>query len=154
MNTSAPLATLRLSVGPRQTLAEWGGEGRSSLPVGTAVLWPASPVGPSAIAIENAIQVVEDQIEGLLPRAPKGGRLLVSADTLAPLLRGGAIAGLVQGTIALSQIEREYQLLAARAVGAPSARGSGFDDPAGDALVLILREVMHHLGFDALHAAA
>lgn len=154
MNTPLPPVTLHLTVSPRQTLAEWGGEGRSSLPVGTAVLWPASPAGPSAIAIENAIQVVEDQIEGLVPRVPKGGTLLVNADTLAPLQRGGAIAGLEQGTIALSQIEREYQSLAARAVGAPSARGSGFDDPAGDAVVLILREVMHHLGFDALHAAA
>jgi hypothetical protein len=145
-------ATLRLAIGPRQTVAEWGDEGRSSLPVGTAVLWPATASGPSAIAIENAIQGVEDQIETLVPRLPRGGRLVVSADTLAPLRRGGAIAGLLQGTIALEQIEREYQMLAARAVGAPSAHGSGFDDPAGDAVVLILREVMHHLGFDTLHA--
>lgn len=145
---------LRLAIGPRQTLAEWGDDGRRSLPVGTATLWPVTATGPSALAIENAIQVVEDQIESLVPRVPRGGRLVVGADTLAPLQRSGAIAGLEQGTIALSQIEREYQSLAARAVGAPSARGSGFDDPAGDALVLILREVMHHLGFDALHAAA
>lgn len=64
--------------------------------------------------------------------------------------RGGAIAALEQGSIGLDGIEREYQSLAARAVGAPSARGSGFDDPAGDALVLILRELMHHLGVFAL----
>ncbi|MFP8781315.1 hypothetical protein [Hydrogenophaga sp. RWCD_12] len=154
MNSPVPPVTLRLSVGPRQTLAEWGADGRRSLPVGTAVLWPATTSGPSALAIENAIQLVEDQIEGLVPRVPRGGRLVVSADTLAPLQRGGAIAGLEQGTIALAQIEREYQSLAGRAIGAPSARGSGFDDPAGDAVVLILREVMHHLGFDVLHAAA
>lgn len=151
MNTPAAPATLRLSIGPRQTLAEWGEAGRSSLPVGTVTLWRASAAGPSAIAIEHAIQGVEDQIESLVPHVPRGGRLVVSADTLAPLQRGGAIAGLEGGAIALSQIEREYQSLASRAVGAPSARGSGFDDPAGDAMVLILRELMHHLGFEVLH---
>lgn len=145
--------TLRLSVGPHETLAEWGDEGLSRLPVGTGVLWPATATGPSAFAIENAIQTVEDQIERLVPNLPRGGRLAVSAGTLAPLQRGGAIAGLAQGAIALSQIEREYQMLAARAVGAPSARGTGFDEPSGDALVLILREFMHHLGFDALYLA-
>lgn len=154
MNAPVPPVTLRLTISPRQTLAEWGDDGRRSLPVGTATLWPASAAGPSALAIENAIQVVEDQIESLVPRVPRGGRLVVSADTLTPLQRSGAIAGLAQGAIGLSQIEREYQSLAARAVGAPSARGNGFDDPAGDAVVLILREVMHHLGFDALHLMA
>ena len=64
--------------------------------------------------------------------------------------RGGAIAADAQGTIERAQIEREYQALAARAVGAPSALGSAFDDPAGDALVLILRELMQHLGFERL----
>jgi hypothetical protein len=153
MTLPATTPSLRLSVGPRQTLAEWGEAGRSSLPVGTATLWPATASGPSAIAIENAIQAVEDQIEALVPRVPQGGRLVVSVDTLAPLQRGGAIAGLERGAIALSRIESEYQLLAARAVNAPSAHGSGFDDPAGDAVVLILREVMHHLGFEELFAA-
>ncbi|MFW5332944.1 hypothetical protein [Hydrogenophaga sp. ZJX-1] len=152
MNT--PTATLHLSVGPRETLAEWGDDGRSSLPVGTAVLWPAGAAGPSAFAIENAIQMVEDQIERLVPRVPKGGRLVVSAETLAPLQRAGAIRGLVNGAIGLADIEHEYQQLAARAMGAPSARGSGFEHPAGDALVLILRECLHHLGFDAVHLTA
>jgi hypothetical protein len=84
-----------------------------------------------------------------LAGSPQG--CLKPEGALSFLTSGGAIAGLVQGTIALSQIEREYQSLAARAVGAPSARGSGFDDPAGDAVVLILRELMHHLGVVSLH---
>ena len=33
----------------------------------------------------------------------------------------------------------------------PSARGTGFDDAAGDAVLLILRELMHHLGVRSLH---
>ena len=103
------------------------------------------------MAIENAIQVVEDQIERVAPHMPAGARLVVSAADLAALRREGAIAGLQQGAIALAQIEREYQALAGRSMGAPSANASGFDDPSGDALVLILRECLHHLGLDAVY---
>lgn len=123
---------------------------RWTLPVGTASLWPTSATGPSALAVENGIQTVEDEIERIAAQVPRGATLQVSDDTWAPLQRSGAIAALAQGSIGLDGIEREYQSLAARAVGAPSARGSGFDDPAGDALVLILRELMHHLGVPAL----
>ena len=120
-------------------------------PVGTATLWPQRPGGPSPVAIENAIQAVEDQIERVAPHVPAGARLVMPADAFAPLQRGGAIAGLAQGAIALAQIEREYQSLAGRSMGAPSARAFGFDDPSGDALVLVLREVLHHLRLDAVH---
>ena len=109
---------------------------------------------PAPLELENAIQVVEDQIEGLHRHVPAGSRLVVDAQTLAPLQHAGAIRGLVNGAIGLAVIEHEYQQLAARAMGAPSARGSGFEHAAGDALVLILRECLHHLGFDAVHLAA
>lgn len=123
-------------------------------PFGSTTLWPQRVGGPSPVAIENAIQVVEDQIERVAPHVPAGTRLVMSADALAPLQRGGAIAGLQQGAIALEQIEREYQSLAARSMGAPSARAFGFDDPSGDALVLVLREILHHLRLDAVHLGA
>lgn len=154
MNAATP-AALRLSVDattttlvldtPPETLRSW------DWPLGHATLWPARPGGPSPVMIENAIQVVEDQIEAVARHVPAGARLVASAATLAPLQRGGATAGLQQGAIALAQIEREVQSLAARSMGAPSARTLVFDDPAGDALVLILRECLHHLGLDAVH---
>ena len=53
------------------------------------------------------------------------------AEALAPLQPDGAIAGLSQGANALAQIERGYQWLAARSMGAPSARASRFDDHLG-----------------------
>ena len=70
---------------------------------------------------------------------------------MATLQRAGAIWGLAHEAIPVRQIKREHQQLAARTVGVPSATGSGFDAPAGDALVLILSEWLHHLGFDAMH---
>lgn len=155
MNTVPP-AVLSLSVGERESVlalqASPAPGDRWTLPIGTAMLLSRTGGDPSPVAIENAIQAVEDQIERFAREVPAGARLEMKADALAPLQRGGAIAGLAQGAIALAQIEREYQLLAARSMGAPSARASRFDDPSGDALVLILRECLHHLGLDAVHA--
>lgn len=154
MNLSAP-AVLRLTVGATSTAlvleAPPAAHRQWVWPVGTATLWPQRDGGPSPVAIENAIQAVEDQIERVAPHVPAGARLVVSTDGLAQLQRAGAIDGLAQGAIGLARIEQEYQWLAARAMGAPSARAFGFDDPSGDALVLILREVLHHLGLDAVH---
>ena len=154
MSTVSP-AVLRLSVGAASTTLDLAAPPAAQRhwdwPLGLATLWATRPGGPSPVAIENAIQVVEDQIERVAPHMPAGARLVVSAETLAALRREGAIAGLQQGAIALAQIEREYQALAGRSMGAPSANASGFDDPSGDALVLILRECLHHLGLDAVY---
>ena len=152
--------TLHLNIGAAETTAvlllQDGSEQRWRLPIGLATLWsaPIAKQGPSALAIEHAIQTVEDHVERLAGHLPVGTRLLVAAGAMAPLQRAGAIWGLAHEAIPLAQIEREYQQLAARAVGAPSATGSGFDAPAGDALVLFLRECLHHLGFDAVHLTA
>ncbi len=154
MNAAAP-ARLRLSVGATSTTlvldAPPAAPRHWDWAVGLGTLWPVRPGGPTPVVIENAIQVVEDLIEPLARQLPAGVRLVADAAALAPLRREGAIAGLRQGAISIEQIEREYQLLAARSMGAPSARAAAFDDPAGDALVLVLRECLHHLGLDAVH---
>lgn len=156
-------AILRLHVGERTTTAvlQHPGAGeehwtRWVLPIGVAVLWPAPPRadGPSPLAVENAIQTVEDALQPLHRHLPSGTRLVLAPDNLVPLRRNGAIGGLANEAISLAVVEHAYQQLAARALGAPSARGTGFDHPAGDALVLILRECLHHLGFDAVYPAA
>lgn len=141
---------LALDIGADHTVITLPGGPAWTLPVGTASLWPLSASGPSALAVENGIQTVEDAIERIAAQVPRGTHMVLSARSLAPLQRGGAIAALAQGSIGLEDIEREYQWLAARAVGAPSARGTGFDDAAGDAVLLILRELMHHLGLRSL----
>lgn len=156
MNASAP-AVLHLSVDATATKlvldAPPAAPRHWAWPIGTTTLWPRRAGGPSPVAIENAIQAVEDRIERVARDVPAGSRLVMAAEALSPLQRGGVIAGLVQGAIALEQIEREYQLLAARSLGAPSARAFGFDDPSGDALVLVLRECLQHLGLEAVHLA-
>ncbi len=153
MNTTA--ARLRLSVGASTTTlvleAPPAGPRQWDWPLGHSTLWPVRPGGPSPVMIEYAIQRVEDQIEHMARQVPAGACLVADAATLWPLRRGEAIAGLQQGAISIAQIEREVQSLAARSLGAPSARAVAFDDPSGDALVLILRECLLHLGLDAVH---
>jgi len=69
-----------------------------TLPIGLDNLWPMASQrsGPSPLDIENAIQVVEDQIQRLHRHIPPGTQLVMAADRLAPLLRQGGI-GRAQG---------------------------------------------------------
>ena len=151
MNTADTGPRLALDIGAHETVITSPSGAAWTLPVGTTSLWPLSPSGPSALAVENGIQTVEDAIERVAAEVPRGARMVLSGRSLAPLQRGGAITELARGSIGLEGIERDYQLLAARAVGAPSAHGTGFDEAAGDAVLLILRELMHHLGVRSLH---
>lgn len=159
MSHPARWATLHLDVGAQATALVLRSPGaadeRFALAVGLHNLWPMDGPGhgPSAWAIEHAIQVVEDQIATVHHRVPAGARLEMPGSAVALLRREGAIPAISHEAISLATVEQWYQALAARAEGAPSARGTGFDDPSGDALVLILRELMHHLGFEALHLA-
>lgn len=153
MNTADTSPRLGLDIGAHETVLTSPSGAAWTLAVGSASLWPPSASGPSALAVENGIQTVEDAIERIAADVPRGTRMVLSGRSLAPLQRGGAIAALAQGSIGLEDIEREYQWLAARAVGAPSAHGSGFDDATGDAVLLILRELMHHLGVRSLQTA-
>ena len=151
MNEADTGLRLALDIGAHQTVITAPDGFARTLPVGTASLWAPSASASSALSVENGIQTVEAAIERVASEVPRGARMVLSAGSLAPLQRGGAIAVMAQGSTGLDGIEREYQLLAARAVGAPSARGTGFDDAAGDAVLLILRELMHHLGLRSLH---
>jgi hypothetical protein len=150
VNTPGPGLRLALDIGAHQTVITAADGTAWTLPVGTASLWPLSAAGPSALAVENGIQMVEDAIERIAAQVPRGATLEPGAGSLAPMQRGGAIASLEKGSIRRDAIEREYQWLAARSVGAPSARGTGYEEPSGNAVVLILRELMHHLDVDAL----
>jgi hypothetical protein len=156
MPSASPHSTLQLAIGAQTTVVDLHSPDARpqhwTLPIGLDNLWPAGPSlgGPSALQVENAIQTVEDDIQRLHRHIPAGTRLVMAAEGLKALRRQGVVTGLSGEGFSLDQIEQQYQLLAARAVGAPSAQGSGFDDARGDAWVLILRECLHHWGFDRL----
>lgn len=102
---------------------------------------------PTAREIERAIDVIEDEIMRLGPRAGAGTTLWSMSDTLQAW---SAVSG---ATMAIETVEQWFQRLAAAALGQPGAM-QGL--PAGReaaATLLILREFMHHLGYPAITVA-
>jgi exopolyphosphatase/pppGpp-phosphohydrolase len=102
---------------------------------------------PTPLAMENAIQVVEDVVMPLHALVPRGAQLF-SADAVVReiALQSGAAPGMPQ-TLTLEAMERTFNRLAAVVEGSPAAyQGLPASNRFAVAL-LILREFMHHLQF-------
>ena len=104
---------------------------------------------PSALEIETAIMAVEDEV--MRARAVTlGHTALYSTDE-----RVGDMARLLGSPdgLTLEQVEQLFNQLAARAEGRPASQVDIPDDPPFAATLLILREFMHHLGFEAVQVS-
>ncbi len=101
---------------------------------------------PTPFELERAIDVVEDALTGTgLARADRGD--LVTSDALLAALPSLGTPGARVGRDA---VEALFQRLASRSLGTPvtaSELPSGHDFAAA---LLVLRECMHHLGFDGV----
>ena len=102
---------------------------------------------PTPLELENAIMVVEDEIARATAFAGAGFTLSSDDGALRDL---AAFAGVSGDALSVGAIENAFERLAAVALGRPAA-SAGL--PAGDpgrifaAKLLIVRELMHHLGF-------
>jgi hypothetical protein len=104
---------------------------------------------PRPAELESAIDAVEDQVMKAVDVVPTGSSLVV----LGPV--AGQLAGVCRAddggaTVSVATIEGLFQRLASESLGNPAAR-HGL--PAGNAFVvgvLIVREFMHHLGFESV----
>lgn len=104
---------------------------------------------PTAVEIERAIDLVEDALgaSGLAHGAR--GELAVAGPL--PL----AALGLTGGIVRLSRdaVEARFERLAAAAIGQPGAAAGMTLDAPGAAALLILRECLHHLGYEGVRCA-
>jgi exopolyphosphatase/pppGpp-phosphohydrolase len=140
------LAPVRIHLQARSTLLEFGDAEAVTLPVGPRDL--AEDVlrhePPTPAELERAIDVVEDALTGSrLARSDRGD--LVTADALLRALPGLDAPGTRRTRDA---VETLFQRLASRSLGTPVAAA---ELPVGRdfaAALVILRECMHHLGFD------
>mmetsp|Transcript_5757 Transcript_5757/g.22355 ORF Transcript_5757/g.22355 Transcript_5757/m.22355 type:complete len:150 (+) Transcript_5757:2366-2815(+) len=145
--TSQPV---RLRLLARSTLLEFDDGQTVTLPVGLRDL--AEDVlrhePPTPAELERAIDVVEDALTG--SRLAQGARgELVTADSVLLALPGLGGPGT---SLARDDVESMFQRLASRALGMPaSAAGSPHGRELASAIV-ILRECMHHLGFDRVRS--
>lgn len=118
------------------------------LPLGTLSLperlWRHDPPRPAEL--EVAIAEVEDELMRLVPRLPVG-TALHGAD---PLLRQIVEQAGGGNTLSLDALERLFNRVCAVSEGRPAVTEGLPEGQAFAAAVLILREFMHHLSFDAL----
>lgn len=145
------MATLQL--GERRSTLRWLPDGpRVDIALGHARIGGRDWPGPlTALCVEDAIQHVEDAIEPWARQrghAPQG-LLAVDASALDRLAQADAGPD-AQGVWPVDGVEQAYQRLALRATRGEAAMA----DPAQDATVLVLRECLHHGGFQGLVAAS
>ena len=125
---------------------------QQSLPIGSRQLGqgPLRHTPPSPLELEQAIAAVEDLIMPLAHQVRTDAHLLLLAPALAPL----AAASRGASPLTRVQIERYFQQLAAQAEGDPRATSLFKPTPEFAAALLIVREWMHHLGFERLEFAS
>jgi len=98
---------------------------------------------PTPLELERAIALVEEAVMPLARQLASPATLVVQAPDLAPLA-----AGSPAGSLSIEQIETAFGQLAALAEGDPHAPRNLPTEPAFAGALLILREWMHHLGFE------
>jgi len=161
MDTPTPTtAPARLTWGTATTTLSWPGHPDAPppvvLPLGVQSLAAAcfSPPRPHPVELERAIDLVENALDGLGPLRSTHSALITTDAALQALAQAHGHPG-AAGTWTLSreQVETLFQRLASASLGHPTAAAGLPDDSEAYARLLILRELMHHLHFDAVQLA-
>lgn len=127
----APSAVLPLAIGSQKT---------------AAAFFKHTPPTPGEI--ENAIMLVEDEVN-LARKLVAGHMVLWCADPAVQAMAD--IAGVRGRSMPVDTVERLFDLLAALSQGRPASIAGIPNTAHFAATLLILREFMHHLGFEAIH---
>ncbi len=104
---------------------------------------------PTPAELEQAIDLVEDSLMAAGLRHAARGNLVADDAALMPQL------GLVStgGIASRDEVERAFQRLASVALGQLQTKGTTPLDREQAATLLILRECMHHLGYEGVRGA-
>ena len=108
---------------------------------------------PTALELEQAIMAVEDAIARVALRGDAATPLVSDDAALVDLARLAGVGGPLPLRVDVAAVENAFERLARVALGGPLA-ASGL--PGGEAgrffaaRLLIVRELMHHLGFATL----
>lgn len=101
---------------------------------------------PTPGEIEQAIDWVEDALATTGLKQTVRGDLVIESHTLFEQLRLHAVGE----RMTRDQLEARFQRLASISLGHPRAQDDPPTEPMAAALLLILRECMHHLGYSGL----
>lgn len=176
--TSAAQALLWLQIGPRQTILRPDDAAAAAIPplelgLVTTTAQFFRPHPPTPLNLEAAIAAVEDELFKIRHLAPAPGAVqraaLFSDDAVirriaAFALGAGAVVG--EGTMGpasarpvamvlrVEAVERAFEDLAALSAGGRLSGAPWAAEPEAGAVLLILREFMHHLGFGQIELPA
>ena len=105
---------------------------------------------PRPLAIEQAIELVEDAVMPARARLPQAFRLQTDDALLWAMVSDGGAEPPKAEPIWLSTdaIEQLFNRLVARAEGRPASQDALPVDPASAARLIALREMLHHWGLD------
>lgn len=110
---------------------------------------------PTPLAMENAIQWVEDVVMPLHTLVPHGAQLFSADGAVQEIALQSGVAPSMPQTLSLDAMERTFNRLTAMVEGSPAAHQGLPASSQFAAALLILREFMHHLQFThivVLHA--
>jgi len=141
---------LRIHIGTHETTvaAEGGGDEDRVLRLGIGTRRTADDflarTPPSPAALERAIAAIEDAVEQARPLTA-GRRVVLTGDAVfADVARR---VGTSNGHLTLEAVEQRYQEIANAAMGGVTSSGQAVEwNRQQMATVVILRELMHHLG--------
>ena len=105
---------------------------------------------PTPGELENAIMVVEDELARARATIADGAVLLSGDAALREVARLAGVTDRAELSVQIDAVEGVFDRLAAVSLGRPASSAGLPEDNEFAATLLILRELMHHLGFSAL----
>lgn len=152
-----PPARVELDIGHDSSTLLVAGAGiepsRTLIAIGQANVRPGpfASEPPRALELEAAIEIVEEQLMPLVRAVPRPAELSTTASGVDLHAAIAAALGRAPSVpVRIDEVEAAFSHLASLAVGMPP-RGDDLLRHAGAAAaLLILREWMHHAGFDAV----
>jgi exopolyphosphatase/pppGpp-phosphohydrolase len=102
---------------------------------------------PTPLAMENAIQWVEDVVMPLHKLVPRGAQLFSVDAVVQEIALQSGVAPTLPQTLSLDAMERTFNRLTAWVEGSPAGQQGLPASNRFAAALLILREFMHHLQF-------
>lgn len=144
------MAVLYIGIATSQWVLTWGDqwERMAVLDVGVANLLPGpfQHEPPTPLELEQAIEVVEDELMPHLRLLPAQSHLAFVFDDGSPTLADWRTHLPNMMPVGIEEVEAAFQHLCALSAGRPSAAGESLADGLNAAALLIVREFMHHMG--------
>lgn len=151
--SSTPAAVTLIHIGDWQTTVMTGANDRATqrldLEIGarrtSTELFRHTP--PTPHELEIAINVVEDEVARARRILADGSILVASAGTLEVLTKDAGVEAATGQRLTLEAVEALFQQLSRVSLGSAPASIAAARDPTQAAVLLILREFMHHMDF-------